>query len=230
MEENAPEANAIDIQIPVVVSFIMKANEKVDVATGNTKHDVNYDKGTLNSFDSRPCHCFITGDQFSTVEFNKVSQKGIRIVPGIRIPISEKKEMGQPYVWTNHADIIDFRILDKRWNKRFVLNTKLSYIIIRPFSMASIDQSRHNVDLIKAVQSVYESMGMHSKDGPGYLSDYDTVFADYFYAKYKELYKAGKVKFTPKFRIPFCTKHKIAGQYYSQNGQYYCNKCKAYIG
>lgn len=230
MEDNEKEMSAVDIQIPLVVSTVSKFNEKVDVATGDTKHDVNYNKGTLFSFEKHPCHCFITSDLFSTVEFNKVTQSGVRIVPGVRIPLSEKKQLGQPFVWTNHSDIIDFRILDKRWVTRFVLNTKLSYILIQPVSMESIDQSRHNVELIKGVQALYETMGIHSKDGPGYLSNYHTVFAEYLYAKYKELYKAGKVKFTPKYRIPFCAKHKLTGQYYPENGQYYCHKCKQYIG
>ena len=228
MEQNDKENSWKDIYFPAAVSAIPKYNLKID-NTGRTKVDAKYRNGVLDIPFVQPCHCFLRSDSFDSLELNKVTQRSRMILPGIGIPLGEYKRLGQPYVWIGHSDIIDFKILKKRKDPRFVINTKSIYVIIAPFNHKTILQPDRNIELLKNAQFTYESMGIHSKTGSGYYSGYDEVFAEFLFNKYKMLYNVGKVKHNPKYKIPFCKKHMRTGQYYPEIGKYYCHKCKKYI-
>lgn len=225
---DAQNAQESYLRFPAVVGLRSKVGMKVKKG-GKTKHDLDWDKGKLGYDTKEICHCFLNQKEFYAVEFNKQISKGIGIVPGVGIPISKKIEEGQAFVLFQLSEIKDFRPVESALTKRFGINTYNHLIELRPVDFTNIDQARHNRKLIKGAQEVYEIIGINSKDGPGFMSNYDRPFIDFFHSRFNQYTTQGFIRKKGNVMVKVCPKHKRTGEYISMYNAYLCKSCNDYI-
>jgi hypothetical protein len=216
------------LRFPAVVGLRSKVGMKVK-KEGKTKYDLDWDKGKLGYDRKEICHCFLNQKEFYAEEFNKQISKGIGIVPGVGIPISKKIEQGQAFVHFQLSEIKDFRPVESTLTKRLGINTFNQLIDLRPVDFTNIDQARHNRKLIKAAQEVYESIGINSKEGPGFMSNYDRPFIDFFHNCLNQYTTQGFVTKKVNATAKVCPKHKRTGEYVPMYNAYLCRSCNDYI-
>ena len=230
--DNPPESDSEDIfAFPAVITFEKKFGHKVNKKTGKTRVDKLYEKSALTHslYLQRVCYCFLSEEEFFTLEFDKMVSQGLELLPGVALSFAQREEMGQPYVYFSMDDIIDYKIITGFSVPQFCVNTINRYVFIFPVSGIWIEYKRKNKDLIIQCQEYYESIGIKSKKGPGLRSKYDDPFSGYMNDLFKQKERSNIIKRKPNYYIPFCPTHKRTGRFLYDHNKFYCQKCDDFI-
>jgi hypothetical protein len=211
---------------------VLGKNKRYDVKLdkkGKSSSDKQYEKDKLSPSTSKNiCHCYMTEKEFYAIEFNV--QHSMSLLPAGPLKVNTRFDQGEQFIHVNFADVYGYkRMQSVIYGKRLVIQSLNDYLHFRPVGDNPIDQGFTNRKLIRKVHEEYESLGIKSKDGPGYMSNYDEPFLRWIHGVFIHLTKDGRVKLRSAGGLKVCPNHKRTGRYASQYNAYYCYFCKNYF-
>jgi hypothetical protein len=195
---------------------VLGKNKRYDVKldkNGKSYSDKQYEKDKLSpSTKGDICHCYMTEKEFYAIEFDV--QHSMTLLPAGPLKIDTRLDQGKRFIHINYADIFGYKRMQSVMNgKRFVIQSLNDYLHFRPVGDNSIEQGFTNRKLIRKVHEEYESLGIKSKNGPGYMSNYDEPFLRWIHGVFIQLTNDGRVKLGSAGRLKVCPKHKRTGRY-----------------